>query len=150
MDLKTNEKIIRNGRANHLRASGGIGGKLFLTNQRLFFKPHLFNHDRSEETITLENIKSIVAPHSDSISKKLAITLNNELIEFFVVGKRREWIKEIEKAVFRVKKDRNIIWHNAVDSIQDIERASRFALRKIIIQAIIGGIITGFLMFMFL
>ena len=107
MDLKNNETIIRQGRGNHLRSSGGIGGKLFLTNQRLFFEPHFLNHDTSEASITLENIKSIVAPHKDFISSKLAIILNNDLIEFFIVGKRREWIKEIESYENRILNTRN-------------------------------------------
>lgn len=150
MDLKNNETIIRQGRANHLKSSGGIGGKLYLTDQRLFFKPHSFNAETNEAYIPLQNIKSIAAPHNDFISKKLVILQDDDLIEFFVVNKRREWIKEIENAVFKVKLAGNVNWHNDTKGIQEISKASRLVNRKIFLTTILIGTITGFIMFMIL
>ena len=150
MELKANEIILREARANHLRYSQGIGGRLFLTNQRLFFKPHLFNVQTVEATIPLENIVAIATPHSDFLSAKLALMLKNNFIEFFVVKKRKDWMKEIEAAVTEINKARGQNWLNSQEVSQDIVQASRLVLRKLIVGAIVTGIFTGLLMLLFL
>ena len=125
MNLKNNDTIIRQRRADHLRSLRGIGGKLYLTDQRLFFKPHSFDAGTDEAYIPLQNIKSISAPRNDFISKKLVNLQNDDFIEFFVVNKRPEWIKEIENAVFKIKLSGNVNWHNDTEGIQEIAKASR-------------------------
>ena len=142
MELRSNEVILRNTRANHLRSYGGVGGRLFLTNQRLIFKPHLFNIRTEENSIPLENIAAIRTPHSDMLSSKLAITLTNNLLEFYVVRKRKDWLKEIENTVTAVKKARGDNWRNDREITQEIVHASRMAFRQIITGAIIIGLIT--------
>ena len=99
MKLKDNEIIIRESRANHLKPLEGVGGKLFLTNQRLFFKSHFFNIQTHEESIPLDDIVSIEAKHSDFISGKMTIILKKGSEEKFYVPKRKKWIKDIEKAI---------------------------------------------------
>ena len=150
MELRVNEIVIRKARANHLRSSEGVGGRLFLTNQRLFFEPHIFNYQTQGATIPLENIAAIVTPHRDFLSKKLAIALKNGLIEFFIVNKRKIWLREIEAAVTEVKKLSGENWRNNEEVSQDIVRASRIVLRKLVIGAIVTGILTGVLMLLFL
>ena len=150
MELKLNEIVLRKARANHLRSSEGIGGRLFLTNQRLFFEPHIFNYQTREATIPLENITAIVTPNSDFLSKKLTIALKNGFIEFFIVNKRKKWLREIEAAVSKVKKSRGENWRNNEAVSQDIVQASRIVLRRLVIGAIVTGILTGVLMLLFL
>lgn len=99
MKLDSSEIIIRKSRANHLKPFEGVGGKLFLTNQRLFFKSHFFNVQTHEESIPLQDIVSIEAKHSDFISGKMKIFLRNGSVEKFYVPKRKRWVNDIEKAI---------------------------------------------------
>ena len=149
MELKASEIILREARANHLRHSQGIGGRLFLTNQRLLFKPHLFNAQTVEATIPLESIVGIATPHSDFLSAKLALILKNDFIKFFVVRTRKGWMKEIEAAVAEIKKSRGENWHNNQEISEEIVFASRAILRKIIIGGIVTGIVTCVLMLLY-
>lgn len=149
MELRSNEIVLRKTRANHLRSNEGVGGRLFLTNQRLFFKPHFFNIRTEEKSIPLENIAAIKTPHSDLLSLKLAIILTNNFVEFYVVRKRKDWLKEIEAAVTAIKKARGENWHNDREVTQEIIDASRMTLRQIIIGGIIIGFMTGLGIFFF-
>lgn len=99
MKLDDNEIIIRKSGANHLKPFEGVGGRLFLTNQRLFFKSHFFNIQTHEESIPLEDIVSIEAKHIDFISGKMIVFLRNGSAEKFYVPKRKKWVKDIEKAI---------------------------------------------------
>jgi hypothetical protein len=150
MELRANEIVLRQARANHLRQYEGVGGRLFLTNQRLFFKPHLFNVQTNEASIPLENITAIRTPHSDLLSAKLAIKLTNNFIEFFVVRKRKDWLKEIETAVTEIKRSKGESWHNSEEVNEEIVHASRAVLFHLIIGATVIGILTGVMMFLFL
>lgn len=99
MKLDDNEIIVRKSRANHIKSFEGVGGELFLTNQRLVFKSHFFNIQTHEESIPLQDIVSIEAKHSDFISGKMTLLLNNGSTENFYVPKRKKWIHDIEKAI---------------------------------------------------
>jgi hypothetical protein len=99
MKLNSDEIILRKSRANHLKLFEGVGGRLFLTNQRLFFKSHFFNVQTHEETIPLQDIVSIEAKGSDFISGKMKIFLRNGSVEKFYVPKRKKWVDDIEKAI---------------------------------------------------
>ena len=91
-----------------------------------------------------------MTPHKDFFSKKLAIALKNGFIEIFIVNKRKNWLGEIEAAVTEIKKSIGENWRNNEDIAQDIVRASRMLLSRIVIGAIIAGIFTGVLMLLFL
>jgi len=108
----------------------------------LFFKPHLFNVQTVEATIPLENIVAVATPHNNFLSAKLAIKLTNNFIEFFVVRKRKDWMKEIEAAVTETKKSKGEDWHINQDVSEDMVFASRMILRKMIIAGIVTGIVT--------
>jgi len=99
MKLDNNEISRRKSRANHLKLFEGVGGRLFLTNQRLFFKPHFFNIQTHEESISLKDILSIEAKYSDFISGKMTVFLRNGSAEKFYVPKRKKWVKDIEKTI---------------------------------------------------
>ena len=111
MNFNNNEKIIRKERANHLLPSEGVGGKLFLTDQRLFFKSHMFNYQNHEESIPLEDIIAVITRHSDFISKKLEIYLSNGLKEYFIVNHRKDWVHEIEKTIADKEKTSGKKWY---------------------------------------
>lgn len=89
MSLSNDEVILRKGAATHLVSFEGVGGKLFLTNKRLFFESRSLNFQGHEESISLEDIVSIEAKHSDLISRKLSIHLINNSVEDFIAYRRR-------------------------------------------------------------
>jgi hypothetical protein len=104
MRLQDKEIIIKKSRANHLKPLEKVGGKLYLTNQRLFFKSHIFNIQTHEESISLENIALVEIKHCDFIFSKMTIFLKNGSVEKFHIAKRRKWVDEIEKAIQEKKK----------------------------------------------
>lgn len=99
MKLNNNEIILKEGAANHLKAIEGVGGKLYLTNQRLIFESHSLNVQTHVESVPLTSIVSIEAKHSDFISRKLSVYLSNGSKEKYHVYKRKNWVKEIKKAI---------------------------------------------------
>lgn len=70
---------------------------MFLTNQRLIFKPHSMNTRTEEEEIALENIAVIEKKHSDFISSKLTLLLKNGTLAEFYLPKAQEWVEDIRK-----------------------------------------------------
>jgi hypothetical protein len=53
------EALVRQGPANHLRRWEGVGGWLYLTDQRLLFRPHRFNFKRVEHSIPLDDVRDV-------------------------------------------------------------------------------------------
>ncbi len=58
IDLRSNEKLIREGGANLQRGIETVGGRLFLTDQRLFFQSHSFNVQTGATEIPICDVKS--------------------------------------------------------------------------------------------
>ncbi len=133
MRLDTGELIIKKGGATHQRSGEGVGGKLFLTNLRLLFRPHFLNIQTQEISIPLVDILVVDTPHSDFISSKLAIVLKDRSIEFFIVRKRRDWMKEITNVIGAGLQAS----HANNDLRQAIADESRRSLRNILIGAIV-------------
>jgi hypothetical protein len=59
IDLHPNEKLVREGGANLQRGVEAVGGRLFLTDQRLFFHSHSFNVQTGATEIPLSEIKGM-------------------------------------------------------------------------------------------
>lgn len=57
--LRQGEQIIKNGAANLQKNIETVGGKLYLTNQRLVFESHKFNVQSGETEVELSNIQSL-------------------------------------------------------------------------------------------
>src|SRR5262249_2058735 len=55
------EVLIKQGPANHLRRMEGVGGWLYLTEQRLLFRSHRFNIQNHELSIPLGDILEVQA-----------------------------------------------------------------------------------------
>lgn len=56
--LNPNEKLLREGAANLQRGAETVGGKLFLTDQRLFFQSHSINFQTGSTEIPLTQVRS--------------------------------------------------------------------------------------------
>ena len=54
--LQSNEKLVREGRANLQRGMEAVGGKLFLTDRRLFFQAHELNAQAGPTQIELSDV----------------------------------------------------------------------------------------------
>ena len=101
--LRTNESIMRQGHANLQRGWETVGGKLFLTNQRLYFSSHSFNVQSGPTSIELTNNISTelcwtkflgyipLAPNS------LLVQTNGGLDYRFVLHGRQDWASAINK-----------------------------------------------------
>jgi hypothetical protein len=57
-ELKQNEQIIKQGAANLQKGLETVGGKLYLTNQRLVFEAHKINIQGGNTEINLSDIQS--------------------------------------------------------------------------------------------
>jgi hypothetical protein len=150
MKLANDEVLIRKGAATHLVPFEGVGGKLFLTNQRLFFEAHSLNIQKRDGSIRLENIVTVEAKHSDLISRKLSIYLRNKSVEEFIVYKRKIWVAEIEKAIKNLKPGKKVYlgMNQKTEDFSPLEGQHFFA--NILIRAIIIGIFVGVLMYLLL
>jgi len=56
-DLRPSERLIMEGAANLQRGLETVGGRLFLTNSRLFFQSHAFNVQTGPTEIGLSQIR---------------------------------------------------------------------------------------------
>jgi hypothetical protein len=57
-ELRQGEQIIKYGLASLPKNIETVGGKLYLTNQRLVFETHMFNVQRGVTEVELSNIQS--------------------------------------------------------------------------------------------
>ncbi len=58
-ELNSNEQIIKQGPANLQKGIETVGGKLYMTNQRLIFEAHKMNFQGDSTEITLSEIESV-------------------------------------------------------------------------------------------
>ena len=105
IELMENEKIIKKGSANIQRGIEQVGGKLYLTNERIIFKSHKFNFQSGNTEIKLENISSVnkswtkflgfipLVPNSIKLSTKEGSKFR------FVINGRSKWISAINKEI---------------------------------------------------
>lgn len=56
INLRANEKLLREGAANMQRGAESVGGRLFLTDQRLLFQSHSFNVQTGATEISIAEI----------------------------------------------------------------------------------------------
>lgn len=97
--LDTEKEIIKQQGANHFKKMEGVGGKLFLFRDSLFFKSHKYNIQRHSLSIPFSEIKSYniyklfgVFPLGFKVN-----TLNSK--EIFFMDKPQEWMKAIRNTI---------------------------------------------------
>ncbi len=57
--LAPGEQVVKAGRANLQRGVETVGGRAWLTDQRLLFEAHAFNVQKSAESIQLSDIRTV-------------------------------------------------------------------------------------------
>jgi hypothetical protein len=102
IQLQEGESIIKEGAANHFKGAESVGGKLFLTTQRVFFESHALNIQTHEHSIPYSEIKFVGKRNTLFIVPNgMYVELLNGNKEEFVVFGRGNWMSEIEQ---RIKK----------------------------------------------
>jgi hypothetical protein len=96
MPLLSGETIEHSGLANHFLNLEGRGGRLALTRDRLVFKPHVANVQRSELAIPRSEIVSVAPVRTlGVVPNGIAVTLRSGKVERFVVNDRDTWIAKL-------------------------------------------------------
>jgi hypothetical protein len=101
MSLLTNEQLVKEGFANLQRGWETVGGRLYLTNQRLIFESHPFNVQRGTTIVPLPNIAVVQETWTKFLNQipiannSIAVTTNEEREYRIVVWGRRDWIEAI-------------------------------------------------------
>ncbi len=102
-EMLLNEEILKEGAANLQRGAETVGGRLFLTNQRLIFESHSFNVQTGATIVSLENVSQTLlcwtkflnliplTPNSLEVS-----TLQGEQHRFVLYG-RKTWKVAIDE-----------------------------------------------------
>lgn len=101
-ELTQGEQVIKEGSANLQRNIGTVGGKLYLTNQRLVFEAHKFNVQRGVTEVELSNIQALHPCWTrqwglfPTFPNSLAVyTKHGEEYRFVLFG-RSAWVVAIE------------------------------------------------------
>lgn len=94
--LQTGENIIKEGVANHFKGIESVGGRLFLTNQRIYFISHNLNIQNHELSIPLDQILEVGKRNTLGIVPNgMFINLKTGESEKFVIWGRNDWISKI-------------------------------------------------------
>jgi hypothetical protein len=97
VELNPDEKLIKEGGANHILNLEGVGGKLVLTDKRLVFKSHKVNIQVHQQSFLLSEINTVEAAKTAGLLKNiLFVHLNDSVTHKFVVFEPEEWVREIE------------------------------------------------------
>jgi GRAM domain len=98
----TGEHLLHDGPANHFLNGEGVGGYLYLTDCRLFFRSHKFNIQTHELSIPLVDILEIRPVRTAKIFPNgLRLVTYSGREERFVVEANRRWCDEVVKALMR-------------------------------------------------
>ncbi len=96
------EVLLRDGPANHFRNGEGVGGWLYLTDQRVLFRSHKFNIQPHEWSMPLTNITNVQTVLTFGIIPNgLRLSAQSGQIEKFVVEGNRRWREQIFSAQTR-------------------------------------------------
>lgn len=109
-EAQQEEKVLWSCLSNRKQSTNrAIGGKLFLTNKRLLFSPHLFDYILfgKKWSMELDQIATVDKQEkggdifSGGIKDRLRVTLKNGEIELFVVSNLDKVIEELKAAITR-------------------------------------------------
>jgi hypothetical protein len=99
IQLYNDERILREGNANHFRGAEAVGGKLYLTNLRLLFRSHALNVQVHEAFYPLVSILGMRLSNTlGVVANGLTVVLDDGREERFVVNRRNEWMAAINLA----------------------------------------------------
>jgi hypothetical protein len=95
----TGEQLLHDGPANHFVNGEGVGGRLFLTKERVLFRSHGFNIQCHELSVPLAEITQAEPVRTARIFPNgLRLVTRTGKEERFVVREHRRWCDEIFRA----------------------------------------------------
>jgi hypothetical protein len=98
--LEEGEKVEYESPANLFRGVEAVGGKLFLTNQKLIFKSHKFNFQNGQIQIQYNAIVEIsLRKTSKIVNNGLRITTNKNEKFDLVLNDRKKWMAELKTKI---------------------------------------------------
>lgn len=89
------EQLLKHGPANHFRRGEAVGGYLYLTDSRLFFKSHRYNIQDHEQSIPLASIHDVSTCMTGLVIPNGLRIVTENGTERFVVQNRNGWVKAI-------------------------------------------------------
>lgn len=94
IETAPDENILFETPANYRKGKEQVGGKLYLTNKRLIFKPHELNFQNHELLINLTDIKNVEKyKTAEMINNGLALTTTLGNTERFIVEQADKWME---------------------------------------------------------
>ncbi|MBI2388416.1 MAG: hypothetical protein HYV09_02260 [Deltaproteobacteria bacterium] len=97
--LDEGEQLLHVGVANHFKGIESVGGRLYLTTQRLRFRSHRVNIRVHDEWYPLESVVRVEAARTlGIIPNGLRVHLAGGAVERFVVEGNAAWAERIERA----------------------------------------------------
>lgn len=94
IELRGGERIVRSGAANHWRGSEAVGGKLYVTTQRIVFVPHGMNIQKGIASYDVSAISRV--ERSGFLRNQLTVDFADGGSERFVVFRATGWLRLIE------------------------------------------------------
>ncbi|MFB4169299.1 GRAM domain-containing protein [Virgibacillus sp. JSM 102003] len=100
MELKSNEQIQYDIGTNLKRGLESVGGKLKVTNERLYFKPHAINIKKKELELSMDSITNVKKSKSlGLIPNALTVVVDDGSEYKFVLGKSNEIMNYINSCL---------------------------------------------------
>jgi GRAM domain len=109
IQLHVNESLLREGLANLERGWEAVGGRLFLTNRRLYFQSHNLNVQKGSTEIPLNDIKAITPCWTKFLGRiplfpnSLSIHTQSDVEYRFVLNRRQEWATDINQQISKLQ-----------------------------------------------
>jgi hypothetical protein len=94
--LEPDEKLLKEGPANHSVGGEAVGGWIYLTDRRFYFRPHGANVQNHEYIVPVSELAEAEKGNSFKIiPNRLTIQLKNGEVENFVVKNVGSWVEAI-------------------------------------------------------
>jgi hypothetical protein len=99
VELADDERVMKEGPANHFKRKEGVGGKLVLTNRRLIFKSHKINIQVHQHHFDLGQIERVKTTRTlRFLENGLTVELTNNESHKFIVDAPNDWADVIIKS----------------------------------------------------
>jgi hypothetical protein len=96
--LNENERILFEGLASHGAGGPKVGGRLYLTDQRLIFKSNILNIKASEWQVFLQDVIDVTPSNAlGFLRNELTVKTKSDLSKF-IVSERDKWLNLIQNA----------------------------------------------------
>ncbi len=104
-EITGGNEIIMEGVANHFKGKESVGGWICLTENEIIFKSHNFNIQKHQTIIPLNQIAEVKTSLTlGFVPNGLEIITVTDVVEKFVVNKRKIWVAQIRSTMLSIDK----------------------------------------------